>query len=946
MVIKMDNLKNNKGVVLILCYFVLVVLLVLSAAVFVRSINESNNSERNTESLQAFYQAEAGIAYAYAEILAAGNYDWYTHEDRSTPVTGSTPTMVQDSQGKEVYFTYPVPKTMPNTSFDGAGHYQEDNSSFRVKTYPERDGNSDFTNIVVILSQATVKGVTRTIEYRFAAISVYEYFFFFPDTAFIDMNYDGRNFGGIHVNGDIIFRPSAQLNFLTRLTCSSNNTNEGYMQTRQLGQFVDLHGTRTGPGSLPSAMYTNINSRFESFAIPVVTGDYTAPNAAITLHHYLETDNASWDFDKYAGSTTSPAATYQINDSDLKARGIYELQSGYGSVPLNDPTLTIDVGAPYSSNTEQQLFQQLYNDGAAVPQATWDAYWVQWKQNHANDTSFSDGRNWERRYFRAGYNWTNPDVPSGVNMEWWQDLEYGTDRASSGGDMFPARLVDNITGGAHDPARYFLNTKHQSAEWGNWLSTNNLDQFGTNQTLIQDKSQGAQPLQIGSIMDISQYAANNRLKQKAQNGGIYIGDDGLGNFLNPISSHTNETQFYNSAAPALNGTLFAPNSVLKIDVNSLKQQIENDIASGGPLADFNGVLYVDLTGNSWTLTHYDDDASGVMLFNAERLPDGGLSLVTPQNVYIKGNYNLDPTGLSAKNRTADDINVINRVIADKSYIVDENDLEWQPAEIVTRRQTYFNSQDFPELSYMTMADQYRFQYYDEQGPLLGAQNFVSDPNYPENINGNTWVPAPAVTYSAKTKIKQWFDYYRDASGNPVPIPSAWTAGWVAANWNGSYNLDTDGDTIPDTYITAAQLQGDVKNHIRSAYDNTFSYTAIHGPSGTDNPDTPSKYYTATQDHIYNSAVISPYWKGASGGEGWTANKIFNCSFIDLPQTATYQASIAAGPQYLRNYGIWGGTSVSYESRFGRGANFSDIPNANLMFGADSSWRQISAENFN
>ena len=63
----MYNLKSNKkGMVLITTYFVLVVLLGFSSMFLLRSINEGQLAKRSNDSLQAFYEAEAGIASAYA----------------------------------------------------------------------------------------------------------------------------------------------------------------------------------------------------------------------------------------------------------------------------------------------------------------------------------------------------------------------------------------------------------------------------------------------------------------------------------------------------------------------------------------------------------------------------------------------------------------------------------------------------------------------------------------------------------------------------------------------------------------------------------------------------------------------------------------------------------------------------------------------------------------
>lgn len=62
------NLKNRKGTVLIICYFVIVILLVLGSVLLFRSVNEKRFVERERDSIQAFYLAEAGIDWAINEL--------------------------------------------------------------------------------------------------------------------------------------------------------------------------------------------------------------------------------------------------------------------------------------------------------------------------------------------------------------------------------------------------------------------------------------------------------------------------------------------------------------------------------------------------------------------------------------------------------------------------------------------------------------------------------------------------------------------------------------------------------------------------------------------------------------------------------------------------------------------------------------------------------------
>lgn len=296
-------LKNNKGIVLITVYFVVVVLLGLTSVIFMRSINESRLARRSADSLQAFYEAEAGISYAYYELAQAG-FDWYTHDDNATPAA-DTPVVRAAGASIEIHYTV-----------GGRG--------FQVKTYPEKDAFGARTGIVIVLSQATVNGISRTIEYRLGQESAYQYFFFFPDTHTFDTaTFDGRNYGGIHVNGDIVLSNFPKFHYLTQLTCCGpDGSTTGYIKqyvycgnTDDYGIYRDYQGnvdyptTIADPTRLDYYMYTASTAHFDRYISNRKTefksGDFTTDDVddvtTSILNYYLEGANAEWSYDKYAG---------------------------------------------------------------------------------------------------------------------------------------------------------------------------------------------------------------------------------------------------------------------------------------------------------------------------------------------------------------------------------------------------------------------------------------------------------------------------------------------------------------------------------------------------------------------------------------------------------------------------------------------------------------------
>ena len=201
--------KYKKGIVLISCFYVMVILLGLSSIAFMRMANETKLSQINLDSKQAFYEAESGISYAQGEAARNG-FTWFTHIQKDQPATG----VLTNIQGATI---------------DNDGFYIVAGKNFKVQAFPETL-NGNLTGVITILSQAESNGITRTIEYRLSQQSAYHYFMFFPQGKTIgSATYDGRNFGGMHVNGNIELTGNPKFYFLTELTSGSNDPNQGFI---------------------------------------------------------------------------------------------------------------------------------------------------------------------------------------------------------------------------------------------------------------------------------------------------------------------------------------------------------------------------------------------------------------------------------------------------------------------------------------------------------------------------------------------------------------------------------------------------------------------------------------------------------------------------------------------------------------------------------------------
>ncbi|MCK5494621.1 MAG: hypothetical protein KAJ14_16040, partial [Candidatus Omnitrophica bacterium] len=426
--------KYKKGIVLISCFYVMVILLGLSSIAFMRMANETKLSQINLDSKQAFYEAESGISYAQGEAARNG-FTWFTHIQKDQPATGVT-------------------TTIPGATIDNNGFYVVAGKNFKVQAFPETI-NGIPTGIITFLSQAESNGITRTLEFRLGQKSAYEYFMFFPQGKTIgSVTYNGRNFGGMHINGNIRLTGNPRFYFLTELTSGSNDPNQGFIY-RSTNQYADYHGTinysnsMTSPARLSHYMYSYSTNRVDRGTTTFRTGDVNN-YADSKLNYYLSGSEAAWDYDKYSGSGKNTTPAYvQLNGPDLKNLATYEMVRGAGRVNLFSSD---KIGVKYTDgNTadlpikEDHAFELAYNAEREGKQVDWTKFWDTWQTNHSNDYIndhnsgvLTGGSDWERRFYMAAYNWQDKNggngIPDGINKEWWEDMSYGDDRASLNND--------------------------------------------------------------------------------------------------------------------------------------------------------------------------------------------------------------------------------------------------------------------------------------------------------------------------------------------------------------------------------------------------------------------------------------------------------------------------------------------------------------------------------
>ncbi|HAH22042.1 MAG: hypothetical protein A2Y00_07750 [Omnitrophica WOR_2 bacterium GWF2_43_52] len=200
----------------------------------------------------------------------------------------------------------------------------------------------------------------------------------------------------------------------------------------------------------------------------------------------------------------------------------------------------------------------------------------------------------------------------------------------------------------------YLHTKKQAGAWQGWVNSATIplgqDQYNEGQPLSSVVKEG----QTGGY-DIEMPKIDQNYAGLAKKDGLYIGEDGV--YLNGSpdslpSCIRDNVEFFNTLRPQDrngDGTL-DPENVLEINIEQCRttREVPN-----------NGIIYV---------AH-----KNLRLTNAKQMPDNGLTVASPYNIYIKGNYNYDP-----------------------SNDPDTNDRNWRPSAVISNSYVYILSGNFTD----------------------------------------------------------------------------------------------------------------------------------------------------------------------------------------------------------------------------------------------------------
>ena len=322
-------LKDRKGIILIACYLVIIVLAILGGAFLVRSTGEKRAVERERDSIQAFYLAEAGV-----EREARDLYNNFSNYFYSLPAPGA---------GAYAWFNG-LKGTIPyNNQSLSMGTYTVIIEDINVDTTPgagQAEVTLNSTGRINITN--TEKSIRVIIRYRHEPAGVFNYSYFVNNLGWfwgggITANGDIRSNGNFSfngnpaVNGDIYGSANPDLGASGDITGNSRNDTIDFYRNH-----ADDEARPTNPTADPSPPedynYPNgYDGNSERF-----------PNQEALKMPYLGNLQQYKDLALNEGGTISQGGVVLVN-------AVYEYEPGDDAIPGTADD--VDVGPDGLGNT-------------------------------------------------------------------------------------------------------------------------------------------------------------------------------------------------------------------------------------------------------------------------------------------------------------------------------------------------------------------------------------------------------------------------------------------------------------------------------------------------------------------------------------------------------------------------------------------------------------------
>lgn len=897
----MKRLKNNKGVALMIAVVILLFLCILSAASFMSLIAEKRIAEREKQNLKEFYSAEEGIYYGYAELKNA-NFDWRTHNwNANKTQLLKQPSVSAFGGAYNSNGTYYIPgKNFRVVVYPEVNAAGELNDVMVIRSQG--------------LNQAGKAVHTLELRISRNSLFDYFYYFpntrtfnsaIYDGSGYGKIHVDGT----ILFTGSPIFRnllelstTSAQYGGHFRIANTGQYSSPLYWDTRS-GSPQDGIALLPRDGAAPYNYYIlgdeyGIYGKFGWGGSVTVDGQ-TLPYDSL---------GQSYPWDKYSGdkSPSEVPIKFLINNDNLTNLAYVEHSRAVkNSFLLSDAEYTNFAAAMYSSDPATNLatFWQNWKNthGYTAPETDttgamarkyWEVMWnitggtmpgnvnPEWWADltYGNDRSSSDyiDINYLNTH-EQGSDWLNwlqdktgtvikstPDGPVTENVNLSDVLKDGNNGAQH---VVPVDLQSNYKQSAQQNGIYLNKGSGEFDAWAGVTTPLVVTDGSTTITLTMTRYGVCLGDGIWDIYDQIYEAFPDTFDAAIQNAEAAIAALQGGGFCSGAPSDTpewnnqalldegiiTETEFYNpirepNTYEFWNQTNNLNNAqktkVLDIDIEKLRDYLTQ---TGQP---FNGVIYIEnLPGMySWNPDTYKDFS--VRIINAGILPENGLTIVTPHNIYVQGSFNLDYSRDKENGSPHSDAYDYYKSVHGGS----DTDYVWHPAALIsTNRLIYTVSDDFNTyiMSRTSLNDIAPINYWRPDNSY----------NYPYSLRDPyflaTYLNSKGLTGAgAPQTVRDFF------TAHNLILPSEWTVDNIQSLMDTS--VYPDAGTAQSSLLYAGEGQYDID-------------TASRQPN------------LVTHDVVYNTALVSPFDPQGYTLERWRQdsylkNRFITGSFIQLPDS--------------------------------------------------------------
>ena len=905
----MRRLMNKKGTILVATYMVLCVIIVVASSFFSMVLTDNKAVTRDNDGVRALSNAERGIAYAYYEAYNLG-WDWTTHKWFNTNKTKLK--VVPPGQRM---------KTRADCDFNGDGFYVHASGDFMVKAYPDQTRDND----IVVVVRGICGNETKTLMYYLTRRGIYDFFLYTPYD--LDLyNAVGRhpklNGGGIHSNGDIHIDTYMRLEDISEL--SAGEDGNIYYEGRQYipPYFADrLDGVMDGKSPITrlddmgnvwrddtvneAGPFGNYNSSgqwcwdsgatyfvgtslelrdsFQSTELHFAGSKQDIHNVAPGQSSYVVNDSSvalnsqncwikpyildsegdriektwveipsemdtEWEWDKYGWSSygsvsgEKPVSFYTYKDDGTSvdvANTYWEIDGGTGDVVMLDPPIGGDV-------TQWAVFN------AAHPSA--QKYWDMYASPEFWKSTYDDNS-----YYEYLAEVVNPEVLDGT---------YGDERLN--GD---ALMVKHT------------NSKKQPDDWRNYLVNSGLD------GIVRDGNNGGEYLEPPDF--------DQTYSRLAERDGLLIDLD---------SSFDGSYDDYDEWQDVLEKSI--DNAVATLNYGTTTNDVAKKVKFINTFTGkWNVVLEIDFK-NMQTQSKYPNNGIvyskvPIRITNASKLarakPKYGFTLLGEENVYLKGDYNVD---------------------------------QWVTSAVISKKRIFTLSDNFNDPQVKPALEHY------PDYPYL----YVKDDNgtyveVPKGTSGGTWVSS---YYLDSDGAVDMVDYYAGINdGNEAALRA--TISEKEADYRSVFNKPDPTGFAEDTWTWAGTGESYTSGMMVNKVEQGHTYNALMasyrfmGSGQCSKGDILENWTSNSKSRTLNGAFF--ILESSSAG-GFTAD---NDEFVDY-----YSSSGLYYDHRCSSHYVWympstnAAESLSYDEQF-RTATRS--PSDVFFGGAESLWAETTEDFF-